>query len=875
MGIIRSKHQKLILQCYPPGKGVEKKPNPLELSYLLYYASTRRVKLEKVIEFLKLKTAKDVRSRKSGNLQVTLLLVSALIEKCADNLNVFAMQVCDILLQILTLQELPLCKTLVATYGILCNKLDDGLFSGDKLFVALFSSLTQQMISDGQMQLSIDTTNSREWHIFALLTSRHVFNCLGFNSALSLKFVSLCVPLLARAVSNTYTKEMLVSRLQGNLNVEQETMRPLMRTVTSKSVVTNRRIEPIDEDESLNDDDLGDEAFSGLKTLFNTLSASQISEGIKAIEVFCYNEKTIDTHWGTTFLQTCASFIPVQMRFVALTTLLNKLTNLSDNTTSDSNLFVELEHVARYVLALVSSDFNMIGLSTSDVISQLLVLQKKLYLNLSGVFEPAQITRLSSICSRCISNLSSHIYYFDQVRDSVEEIIAHIDSILTNANTENATSSRLLVMRLLDTIYVILERLSEKSNAIARHRGTLENLDLSLQLLTISTAYPKFAKVVTNEDIIALQTKYLEVVLYFLKREVVMNNEQSAELQAESIVAENKLLAPNYNNYIEHSENIVRRMIHHSKEFFQEASFTIENGEYVAKMLQTTLELCGINFVYNFIMYFDHWQLKEPTSSLSACYRDTTAYLLLESSLTILDQHYGDALLSSITELSLQKSIMNDISQRKSIGLWVDGKFTHNASVPAEKLKNYVSQNSLIEFFASTELSQWLHGMNASFVSGNLQNGIANGHDPDNHQSEFNTTDEFVSNYHLVAPQSSESGLGLGSANDITSIYSGILNGHAKSNGNITPDTSHITQASIPTFESAQANPAASRHVLVPRVQDLKHTVNGEEGDDNFMFHDSGTNSVHRSVIQRQIQTTNMSSLLNGLYSEEDSKLVV
>lgn len=875
MGIIRSKHQKLILQCYPPGKGVEKKPNPLELSYLLYYALTRRVKLEKVIEFVKLKTAKDVRSRKSGNLQVTLILVSALIEKCADNLNVFAKQVCDILLQILTLEELPLCKTLVATYGVLCNKLDDGLFSGDKLFVAMFSSLSQQMISAGQVQLKIDSTNSREWHIFALLTSRHVFNCLGFNAALSLKFVSLCVPLLASAVSNTYSRDMLVTRLQGNLNVEQETMRPLMRTMTVKSAVTHRRPEGAEEDESLNDDDLGEEAFSGLKTLFNTLSSSQISEGIKAIEVFCYNEKAIDTHWGTTFLQTCASFIPVQMRFVALTTLLNKLTSLSDNTTPESNLFVELEHVSRYVLALVSSDFNMIGLSTSDVISQLLVLQKRLYLSLSGIFEPAQISRLSSIYSRCISNLSSHIYYFDQVRDSVEEIIAHIDSTLANANYENAANSQSLVMRLLDTIYVILERLSEKSNAIARHRGTLENLDLSLQLLTIFTSYPKFASVVSVKDITALQAKYLEVVSFFLKREVVMTNEQSAELQAESVIVENKLLTPNYNNYIEHNENILRHIIHHSRDYFQEASFTLENGENVSHMLQTTLELCGINFVYNFIISFDQWQLTEAASSLSACARDTIAYTLLEASLRVLDQQYVDILQPPLRELSLLKSIADDISSRKSNGFWVDSKSTQNGFVSTEKVTSQVSQSLLCEFFASSRLSQWMHGISAS-ANGFHRNGTVNGsqHSDVNH-SELNNADEIAKNYHLLAPQSAESGLGLGSANDITSIYSGLLNGQAKSNGHLTPDTSHVTHASIPTFESALANPGTSRHASVPRVQDLRHTVNGEEGDDHFMFHDFGADPSHRSVIQRQIQTTNMSSLLNGLYSEEDSKLVV
>jgi hypothetical protein len=58
----RPKHQVLILKCYPrTTKGaVDVKPNSSELSYLLYYATTRRSKVQKVGAFLEKKTATDV-----------------------------------------------------------------------------------------------------------------------------------------------------------------------------------------------------------------------------------------------------------------------------------------------------------------------------------------------------------------------------------------------------------------------------------------------------------------------------------------------------------------------------------------------------------------------------------------------------------------------------------------------------------------------------------------------------------------------------------------------------------------------------------------------------------------------------------------------
>jgi protein EFR3 len=64
----RPKHQVLVLKCYPKyQKNVQEvKPNSSELSYLLYYASTKRSKLQKVGLFLEKRTASDVWRLKLG-----------------------------------------------------------------------------------------------------------------------------------------------------------------------------------------------------------------------------------------------------------------------------------------------------------------------------------------------------------------------------------------------------------------------------------------------------------------------------------------------------------------------------------------------------------------------------------------------------------------------------------------------------------------------------------------------------------------------------------------------------------------------------------------------------------------------------------------
>ncbi len=65
---MRPKHQVLVLRCYPRfQKNVpEVKPNGSELSYLLYYASTRRSKVQKVGAFLEKRALRDVSKHRTG-----------------------------------------------------------------------------------------------------------------------------------------------------------------------------------------------------------------------------------------------------------------------------------------------------------------------------------------------------------------------------------------------------------------------------------------------------------------------------------------------------------------------------------------------------------------------------------------------------------------------------------------------------------------------------------------------------------------------------------------------------------------------------------------------------------------------------------------
>ncbi|SGZ50479.1 CIC11C00000005393 [Sungouiella intermedia] len=864
------------LNCSIPRRG--QKPNPLELSYLLYYASTRRVKLEKVIDYLDHKTKSDSRGNKSGNLQVTLSIVSALIEKCADNLNVFAFQVCSILTSVLNTGELPLCKSLVATYGVLCSKLDGGLFTGDKDFVESFSRLTDGLLDVGVTKLKIPGPNQREWLLLSLLTSRYVFNCLGFNAAVSHRFIGKCVPLLTATVRDYSSYDTLLNRLNSNLNVEKDDRRVSRVATAAAHSVAHGDVD----DESLTEDELKEEALNGLKALFNTSLSSQISEAtIEVVNNNLRDGNVEESPWGVTFLEMCASWIPVQLRFVALSTLLYKLSVVSEQLPSQKATYPHVVHYAQSILGLVSSNFNMIGLSITDVLQQLLSLQTNLYIGLAHVLSVDQTRNLSEILSQCICNLSSHIYYFDQVLDSIVAILLQIDSVMISASKSNVTITHDLVITFLDTISTILNLLSRKLSTIARNHATLENWELSFLLLTFTKSFREFAIDATPEQISNIQTKYLTVLNEFLTTELIKGDERSEEDVNVPASSTNygKFLTPNYNDYIENSENALSHLLVHCNAFFGEQSVNL----YVARMLLDTLKnllgITGINFIHNFLPVFPHWQILEVTKQLPDCAKDTTAYLLLNESLKVLNEKYRDSIHFDVSQLSLAKNVAQDIAVRRELAVWVnelDGTNGEGSLAMGEPIPNEVNKKAFYEFFSQTSLPKFgSRNLHPDFRNGE---SLLNGNISELLQSASSHSNEEAYEGFKTPPRSNlVNGYGLGTANDISSIHSGLFNSNFKSNGYHSPDATQMTSDTLPTIGTHYLHEANNyKHSLMPRVSDLKQSVLGTKlPNDHFSFTNDRPASIPRSVLQKQIHTTDVTSILNGLHSEDDEEIIV
>lgn len=735
MRIFHSKHQKLILQCYPPGKTVDKKPNSSELSYLLYYASTRRIKLEKVAIFLDKKTASDYHRNRAGNMQVTLAILLELIDKCSDDLNVFATYVCSILQTVLTTKDLALCKSALHTYGVFCAKLDGSLFPGNKLFVDLFSLLLESFVSiHDDMAYDKPNPNFLDWRMILLIACRHLSSCVGYDAKFGHKFINKIVPIFLATIHEANSIDLLLAKLNLAYAHTRRYSRDgggLTKVVLSKSITQiNARIDEDLENSTVTPDDINNEAFRGITALFTSSMSGHVSE-VTRIVIKYLQAPQYETQWATNFIELFTTWVPVQLRFITVSSLLALLLRVLGETTPKNPRFAEQCQYAQHILGLVSSDINMIGLSILDIIQQLLELETNLVLHQSAYLEKSQVSELAKIYSETICHLSTHIYYLDQVPDLVREILTKINSLLELSYTDpEVTGDKVhsLIVTFLDDIVRIFTVLQNRPSSISRNRVKLEDWEASLAILspdhyyassatkdtltrvrttnsssTSSTNTPMKRSTLSISHMNEIQRKYLKVFAGFLENELtepevapvasielpnglatrkhsftLIKKKQSNDYEYNDAPTDEKnLKRPDVLQYISFSNNFFAHLLSCVDIFFSRNDYpNIENVFLLTDTLKLLLNIYGINFFCNFVPFFFHWLLpvKRPVEFLQKNkFKDTIALILMHYSLQTLDEIYVDNLGDYGTRSEFFANVVFNISYRKTHNIWMSG----------------------------------------------------------------------------------------------------------------------------------------------------------------------------------------------------------
>ncbi|KAF3354788.1 Prefoldin subunit 4 [Verticillium dahliae VDG1] len=463
----RPKHQVLVLKCYPrTTKGdVDVKPNSSELSYLLFYATSRRSKIQKIGSFLEKKTASDVWRLRIGNVQVTLQILAALIEKSPKDLPLFASNVLKIFDLILGSKDITMAKSSIPTFEAFCENHDVSSSFADQGYLAQYESVVRSYATlASTRQTPGKGTPSQavvmKWRTVGLEAIRSVCSSDPLSSVAGRQLAVIVPIILENLWHNDDTfLDVLLSRVQSEEKSDADKpMRRRTSVTTVKTSDTAGDTNPIAlvgtalDVDKLAEEDIGVLALQCLKQIYVVPNQPQIHSATSSLLKFvldrvAQNETVIDAGekpgsergWAIQILATVARWAPVQDRYIILVTTMDHISRLP---LTEENL---QQHIvlAIMVSSLLQSDINLIGLSVMDVLIGFIRHMKRL-MHLPG---PSGLPRTDSEreeqpqaggdtteqrmqlldrIQQCIGGLATHVYYADQISDMISAILLRL-----------------------------------------------------------------------------------------------------------------------------------------------------------------------------------------------------------------------------------------------------------------------------------------------------------------------------------------------------------------------------------------------------------------------------------------------------------------
>jgi hypothetical protein len=498
----RPKHQVLVLKCYPKFQknNADVKANSSELSYLLYYASTRRSKLQKVGDFLDKRATKDVWKGSTGSVQVTLQIVRALIEKCPRDLPLYAGAVLRILRTILTSHDVAMVEESVPAFEALCAHQDPAALAADQDYIRQYDDIGQLYAQLASKDAPRQGKTPVSWPVairfrkagLQALKAIAASESLASETGRQLAVIIPVVLLNIHAESGAYIRRLERRETQKDEHEKEQAARRRQSVSTAHTddedgADAAAAAGTTEDADKLAEEEVGVLALQALRNIFQGVNRGQLRLATSAVLQFIGSHVQSPQqlgddadNWATTLMATICAWAPVQDRYAILVGAVETLVRspiVEDDLERQLVLATVIDH-------LLSSTINFIGLSVMDVLVGL-ISHTLLLLQLGGpgssilphhqqttsvlsekdpsdqdtskklagvvmevVKEPSQARfRLLSTVQKCMADLATHVYYTDQISDMVEAILSRLkpsrmSSISTTVDAiENPTAT--------------------------------------------------------------------------------------------------------------------------------------------------------------------------------------------------------------------------------------------------------------------------------------------------------------------------------------------------------------------------------------------------------------------------------------------------
>jgi hypothetical protein len=421
--------------------------------------------------------------RLDRNVQVTLQILTALIEKTPKDLPLFATCVLQILEQILKSHDITMVESSIPLFEAFCAHHDPTSLMADQAYLRQYLNVVQQYASlastrafSGKLEPSKPI--ALRWRNTGLKAIKSVASSEALSSVTTQQY-DLAVPMI---LENLWTdNEDFLDVLHQRAELEEKIGGALLRRRTSVATVQTAGSEAntnpialadtaVDMDK-LAEEDTGVLAMECLRQIFVATNRSQVHAATVALlkfiqervsqqeDVVRTDSNGKDSGWAVKMFLLAARWAPVADRFTILVTAMDTLVQhpLTDDTLR--------QHIvlAAMIGGLLRSDVNLIGLSVMDVLLQFIAHIRRVVQmpgdpnsmrsepSLPGQPDPrsqtgrqftdkaeqvaAERKDLLFRLQECVGDLATHVYYADQISDMISTILQKLKPSRSNSTS--------------------------------------------------------------------------------------------------------------------------------------------------------------------------------------------------------------------------------------------------------------------------------------------------------------------------------------------------------------------------------------------------------------------------------------------------------
>ncbi|KAF9212998.1 plasma membrane localization protein [Podila verticillata] len=461
------KHASLINNCYP-SRPEEKGPKSSELSYLIFYATSKPAKLTKVGIYIERRVARDYKKKRLANVHCSLEIIKALLLASKAHLNIFSKNIVSIIDSLLVdLSDLDIVRHCQNVFSCFCSVHDGSTLGVDHEFRTIYDRVVSRFAGIATYQ----GANANRFRMIGLRALEGVVASKALTACDHKAQLNLVLPPIVNVLIDSKDLLQTTTPVVPNSPVS-----------VRRSVSIHVAVHP---DNVVSDSDVTAEAVRCLHALFSSHNGGHVRL-VLGLTISFLDEQ--NRWWPSTFgvaiLNVIINAILPQYRYMVVNEIIVRIYN-KDASPSSSSATQKLQRKVTLVAALESilvSSLTLIGIPVLEVLSSLLTIVTKSLStaqNTQGVLE----TTLQEDLTKSIGGLATHIYYTNQIPHIISHIVGKLSAKISEV-PQPLTIDGLPTLQYRQALLKCLLAVIKTSKDHGRHEANFHGTDISADLFT-------------------------------------------------------------------------------------------------------------------------------------------------------------------------------------------------------------------------------------------------------------------------------------------------------------------------------------------------------------------------------------------------------